>query len=57
MADALTTMDKIHKNCAEIADLAQGLSNVLENVLDGQSEYQICELTLHRIMELADEFV
>lgn len=47
----------IHKTCSEIADLAEGLRRVLGDVLDGQSEVMIVDLTLKRIIELADQFV
>lgn len=50
-------MDDVNKACSEIADLAEGLRRVLGDILDGQSEVMIVDLTLKRIIELADQFV
>lgn len=49
--------DEVHTTCAQIADLAQSLGTVLETVMDGMAERQVCTLTLRKIMELADRFV
>ena len=49
--------EEVHQTCAQIADLAQGLGTVLETVMNGMAERQVCTLTLQKIMELAERFV
>lgn len=55
--DEIRIPEEVHQTCAQIADLAQGLGTVLEAVMEGVPERQVCTLTLNKIMELADRYV
>lgn len=47
-------LEKIRTDCRLIAFFAYGLKKVLIEELNGRQSKQVCEMTLNRICEIAD---
>lgn len=58
----LTTLEleQLHQNCAEIADLADGLKEILTELVENSANVKmtaIVRLALDRITRLSEEYV
>ena len=50
-------LDQLHQNCSEIADLADGLKEILGTAFEGDSKATVITVILNQIISLAEEFV
>lgn len=59
MAEGLSAMEveQLHRNCSEIADLADGLKDMLQPALEGNSMYSVTKCILDKVIALAEEFI
>ena len=55
--DEIKIPEEVHKVCAQIADYAMGLRNVLNEIMGDTPESLVCTLTLEKIFDLADRYV
>ena len=55
----LTTLEleQLHHNCAEIADLADGLKEILGTAFKGDSKATVITVILNHIISLAEVYV
>lgn len=49
-------LEQLHGDAGEIADLAEGIREILGLIGDGLSEAIVIELALKRIVDLADKY-
>ena len=49
-------LEQMHLDVAEIADLAEGIREILGLISDGLHEVVVLELALKRIIDLADKY-
>ena len=49
-------LEQMHRDAAEIADLAEGIREILGLIGDGLPEAGVLELALKRIIEIADQY-
>ena len=59
MAEGLTSLeiDQLHRNCSEIADLADGLKEILGTAFEGDSKATVITVILNHIISLAEVYV
>lgn len=50
----MSDIERLLTDCRLIAFFAEGLKKVITEELDGRESQQVCELTLNRICELAE---
>ena len=53
-------LDQLHKNCTEIADLADGLKEILTELVENTSNTKalaVINISLSRIITLAEEYI
>lgn len=50
-------VEQLHRNCAEIADLSDGLKDLIGPALEGDSKVTVMACILNRIIALAEEFI
>lgn len=49
-------LEQMHRDVAEISDLAEGIREILGLIGDGLSEAVVLELALKRIIDIADKY-
>ena len=53
-------LDQLHQNCSEIADLADGLKEILTELVENSANAKmtaVVRLALDRITRLAEEYI
>lgn len=53
-------LDQLHQNCSEIADLADGLKEILTELVENTSNTKalaVINISLSRIITLAEEYI
>lgn len=53
--DQQKAIDEMHEAFRQIGDFAEGLNGLLQHVLTGMTEATVVDLTLQKIVELADQ--